>query len=287
MLPPIRYPLPMLVALVLLGLLLWRGEAWTRSLRAALTARLSRAVEGPPLPHSDRPQIVAGPITRRALLLHDDVPVADRPGGPLLETIRRRMFVDVYDVWPLSGDPTHYRVGNRRPLGWVNAADLLPWNTRLVIRRNGASPSLPVLGQSTDAVEVAVWDDDQPWSALGRREWIRASNLTPPSWGVWLSRDELLALLRRTLALAGGRAETREKLHFRAVLGRIHDDRPLSDEDLQAARAVLPHPAMVIASGSPNEASEHLARINEEWAPEVSWGGLSFRFIPLEALPPE
>ena len=95
MLPPIRYPLPTLVALVLLGLLVWRGEAWTRSLRAAFTARLSRAVEGPPPPHSDRPQIVAGPIVRRALLLHDDVPVSDRPGGPASQTIRRRLFADL------------------------------------------------------------------------------------------------------------------------------------------------------------------------------------------------
>src|SRR5690242_6690914 len=115
MLPPIRYPLPTLVALMLLGLLVWRGEAWTRSLRAAFAARLSRAVEGPPLPHSDRPQIVAGPIVRRALLLHDDVPVSDRPGGPASQTIRHRMIVDIYDVWPLTGQATHYRVGTRRP----------------------------------------------------------------------------------------------------------------------------------------------------------------------------
>src|SRR6516165_9330253 len=101
--PPIRYPLPTLVALVLLGLLVWRGEAWTRSMRSALAARLTRAVEGPPPPHSDHPQVVAGPIIRRALLLHDDVPVADWPGGPKSEAIRYRMFVDVYDVWPVAG----------------------------------------------------------------------------------------------------------------------------------------------------------------------------------------
>jgi hypothetical protein len=252
-----------------------------------LAARVTRAVEGPPVPQSDHPQVVAGPIIRKALLLHDDVPVAERPGGRTAETIRHRMFVDVYDVWPLAGEPTYYRVGNRNPLGWVNAAELLPWNTRLVIRRDTAAPSLPVLGQRTDAVEVAVWDAAQPWSAVERREWVSASALTPPSWGVWLSREELLALLRRTLAKGTGHAEPRETVHLRAVLGRLLDDRPLGKHDLEAARAVLPPPALKIAAGSPDEASDHLAQINEEWATEVSWGGLSFRFIPLEVLPPE
>src|SRR5262245_31594776 len=118
MLPPIRYPLPTLIALVVLALALWRGEAWTRPLRAALAARLARAVEGPPVPHSDRPQVVAGPIFRKGLLLHDDVAVASRPGGPPVEldTIRHRMFVDIYDAWPLTGAATDYRVGNRRPI---------------------------------------------------------------------------------------------------------------------------------------------------------------------------
>ena len=33
------------------------------------------------------------------------------------ESIGHRMFVDIYDVWPQSGEPAHYRVGNRRPFG--------------------------------------------------------------------------------------------------------------------------------------------------------------------------
>src|SRR3954447_13677273 len=109
MLPPIRYPLPTLVLLVLVTLLLWRGATWTRPLRSAVAARLTRAGEGPPIPHSDSPQVAARPITRTALLLHDDAPVADRPGGRAAETIRHRMFVDVYDAWPLQGAPEHYR----------------------------------------------------------------------------------------------------------------------------------------------------------------------------------
>src|SRR3954453_1465283 len=98
MLPPIRYPLPTLVLLCVLGLVAWRGERMTRPLRAAWAARLQRAREGPPVPSSRDPQVVSGPIVRKALLLHDDVTASVRPGGPPEETIRLRMFVDVYDV---------------------------------------------------------------------------------------------------------------------------------------------------------------------------------------------
>jgi hypothetical protein len=271
--------------LLLCGLLLWRGEAWTRSLRAALAARVVRAVEGPPLPHSDRPQVVAGPIIRRALLLHDEVPVSGRPGGPATETIRHRMFVDIYDVWPLTGAPTHYRVGNRKPVGWVNAADVLPWDTRLVIRREGNAVTCPVLAGRPGGVEIAVWEAEQPWSAVARREVVPDSTVPPPSWGIWLAREELLALLRRTLAPGLDRAGASDQLHLRAVLGQLHDEGTLSDDKVQAARAHLPPPALDRAAGSLDEARERLARINEEWSAESSWGGLQFRFIPLDALP--
>jgi hypothetical protein len=300
MLPPIRDPLPSLIALVLIALTLWRGEALTRSIRATMAARLARAVAGPPIPESDRPQVVAGPIIKRALLLHDDVPVSDRPGGPPSETIRRRMFVDVYDVWPLSGEPTHVRVGNRRAVGWVRVSDVLPWKTRLVVRGNeGALPlsdgpdpaspsraqtgrsSLPVLSWTPEALVVAVWEADHPWSEINRRASVRLSALSPSSWGVWLSREELLALIRRTLAAS----EPPPRIRLRAILGRLLDDRPLTDDDLRAAQAALPSPALTIASGSPGAAGDRLARANEDWSAEASWSGLSFRFIPLEALP--
>jgi hypothetical protein len=298
--PPIRYPLPTLLALFIFALAFWRGEAMTRPIRSALAARLARAVEGPPLPHSDRPQVVAGPITRKALLLHNDIPASDRPGGTAVETIRRRGFVEVYDTWPLTGEPTHYRVGSRRPIGWVRAADLLPWDTRLVVRGPDAplplaegpdheSPasthvgrsSLPVLGWSPDAVRVAVWNPEHPWSEIDRRAWVRQQALPPRCWGVWLSREELLALLRRSLASS----ESPPRLRLRALLGRLLDDRPLTDADLQAADAALPAPALTIAAGSPAEVSDRLARANEDWSPETSWGGVSFEFIPLDMLP--
>jgi hypothetical protein len=300
MLPPIRYPLPTLIVLLAGSLMIWRGEVWTRPLRAALTARLSRAVEGPPVPSSDRPQVVSGPIFRRALLLHDDVSAAVRPGGPTVETIRHRMSVDIYDVWPLTGEPTHYRVGNRRPIGWVGAADLLPWNTRLVIRNptlpvmlaekpDLATPaatsvgrsSLPVISWTPEAVRVAVWTSDHPWSEIDRRGWLPITSLTPDRWAVWLSREELLALIRRTLASS----ESPQTIRVRALLGRLLDDRPLGEADLQAARAALPIPAFAIAAPSAAEASDRLARANERWSSEDTWGGLSFQSIALEDLP--
>jgi hypothetical protein len=300
--PPIRYPLPTLVAVMILTLLVWRGEAWTRSLRSALAARMARVVEGPPIPHSDRPQVVAGPIIRRALLLHDDVPVAERPGGPPSETIRHRMFVDIYDVWPLQGAPEYYRVGNRKAIGWIRRADLLPWDTRLVIRGEGEAlpvadapghtpqpitvrASLPVLEWGADYLSVAIWDSERPWSEVERRAQVNPSTLATKSWGLWLSREELLALLRRSLAPVAEHRESATQLRLRALLGRLLDDRPLSDEDVQAARAALPSSSLALAAGSPDEASDRLARLNEKWLPEGSWGGLSFQFVPLEALP--
>jgi hypothetical protein len=293
--------LPTLVALLVLALGFWRGEVWTRPIRAALAARLARAVEGPPIPHSDRPQVVGGSIVRRALLLRDDVPASSRPGGPPTETIRHRMFVDIYDVWPLKGEPTHLRVGNRRPIGWVSASDLLPWDTRLVVRGAGGSlplvyrpesdaskptqvggASFPVLGWSGEAIRVAIWVSERPWSEVDRLAWIRQGSVPAGDWGLWLARDELLALLRRTIS---AEAESPEKLRLRALVGRLFDDRAMTDEDLKAARTILPPPAFAISAGTPVEASERLARINERWSAETSWGGLSFRFIPLEALP--
>jgi hypothetical protein len=287
MLPPIRYPLPMLVLLILVVLVSWRGEAWTRPLRSAVAGRMARAVEGPPLPHSDQPQVVAGPITRRALLLHDGVTVADRPDArpSQARTIAHRMFVDVYDVWPLQGAPDHYRVGNRRPVGWVDREDVLLWDTRLVLRAVGQigqsadGRSLPVLDWRPDAVQVAVWDDDRPWSEVARTTWLPTADLPAASWGVWLTREELLALIPRTM--------TAPPLHLRlrTLLGRLLDNRPLTDEDVQTARAALPAQAFAIRAATPGESRERLARVNEHWAPEASWGGLSFQLVPLEAMP--
>jgi hypothetical protein len=299
-LPPIRYPLPTLVLALLLGLAFWRGEAMTRPLRAALAERWKREIKGPDYPHSDHPQVIAGPITRKGLLLHDETAVSETPAAPPTTSIRLRMFVSVFDVWPLKGEPTHYRVGQREPIGWVSATDLLPWSTRLTLRPpegrlplrdkpDGANTpisagraTLPVSNVSGESVELVVWDPDHPWARIARRGWVRVDDLPVDAWGVWLSREELLALLRRSLAPAQGSSP--EIVRLRAVLGRLLDDRPITASDLAAARGALPK--LVFApTAAAGDASESLARINEQWTPEASWGGLAFQFVPLAALP--
>jgi hypothetical protein len=298
--PPIRYPLPTLILVLLAGLLAWRGEALTRPLRAALAERLKREIKGPDYPHSDHPQVIAGPITRMALLLHDETAVSETPAAPPTGSIRLRMFVAVFDVWPLQGARTHFRVGHREPIGWVSAEDLLPWSTRLAVRaprgelplsaHPGGAPALTSVGRATlpvssvsaEAIELALWEPDQPWTRIGRRGWVRLDDLPADAWGVWLSREELLTLLRRSLGPANGSSP--EITRLRAVLGRLLDDRPITESDLAAARTALPKP--VFARTAPaGDTSESLARINEQWTPEASWGGLAFQFIPLLALP--
>lgn len=296
MLPPIRYPLPSLLALVVASLLVWKGAEWSKGWRSELAARARRALEGPPVPSSDRPQVVAGPITRRALLLHDRTPAAGRPGGPAVETIDRRMFVDIYDTWPMPGPATHFRVGNRRPIGWVPSADLLAWDTRLVVRAPGGrldvanSPGgptstvevgpvpLPVLAWRDGWAEVAVWGRAGPWSAVSGRAWVGADSLPPGSWGVWISQVELPILLR--LALEGEPGEVR----LRAVSGRLTDNRAWTAADLDAARRVLP-PAVLAPEVAPGTAAGRLAEANSRPTADASWAGLTFRFLPLGDLP--
>ena len=298
MLPPIRYPLPTMLALLLASLLAWKGAEWSREWRSEMAGRLKRAVEGPPVPNSPRPQVFAGPITRRALLLLDETPATARPGGPTVETIDRRMFVDVYDTWPSPGPVSHVRVGNRKPIGWVKASDVLEWNTRLVVRppegrlrmgeSAGSEPgpvvevgrvALPVLAWTDRAVEVAAWDPDRPWGAVARRGWVRTADLPPETWGVWISQVELPILL----GLAN-RGDSPAQVRLRAVLGRLADNRPWTAADVDAARRALPS---VVFAGEPDprEAAGRLAEANARPASEAGWSGLSFRFLPLSDLP--
>jgi len=297
--PPIRYPLPTLLLAAALGLAAWQGAALTAPLRAALATRWDRATSGPDVPRSDRPEVVAGPLVRRVLLLRDDVPVAGRPGGPAGDAIRSRMFADVYDTWPLAGRPTHYRVGNRRPIGWVAAADALAWDTRLVVRAPGgtiapaAEPGgppgapitvgdvpLPVLAWRSGAVRVAAWEPQRPWSEVARIGWVPAADLPAANWGVWMGGDELLILLRPPPP-----GEDRAGQRLRALLGRLGGVDHWPPEAAAAARPALPAVAFAGEGGPAQEKGEALARINEQWTPDASWSGLSFRFVPLTVLP--
>ena len=297
MLPPIRYPLPTLLALALASLLAWQAAALSKGWRSEMAARLKLSLEGPPVPSSPRPKVVAGPMTRRALLLHDETPATSRPNGPATETIDRRMFVDVYDTWPSPGPVSHVRVGNRRAIGWVKAGDVLEWDSRLVVRPPGGSIEMgetpdgptravevgpvasPVLAWTDRAVEVATWDQSRPWSAVARRGWVRLSSLPPESWGVWISQVELPILL----GLAN-RGDEPLLARLRAVLGRLADNRPWTLTDLDVARPALP--GVVFARPpDPRGAAGRLAEVNARATGDASWSGLSFRFLPLDDLP--
>jgi len=292
MLPPIRYPLPSLVALILVAALAWRGEGWTRAWRAEVAAQARRALEGPPVPRSSRPQIVVGPIVRRGLLLRDSTPLADRPNGPTTGQIDRRMFVDIYDQWPDPRNPTHVRVGNRQPLGWISAPALLPWSTRLVVRPpsgrlivdGGAvavgSVACPVLNSRADAVQVATWTNDHPWEAVDRVGWVPLVDLPPEAWGVWISQVELPSLLRLAI---GSQAEP-GVVRLRAVLGRITGGEPFTPTDLSLARPALPSPVFAPATTRPG-AVDRLAEANAQPRTDARWSGLSFRFLSLTDLP--
>ena len=189
--PVIRYPLFWIIG----GLALWLGHAvarpWLDRVGSELATRWTRVVEGPPVPSSSEPEVVAGAILRTALLLEEDVAATDRPGGRTVEVVGARLLARVYDVWPTAQGPTHYRIGNdERAFGWVPAEVVLPWDTRLVVKPLGErlllaeSPGgegraeavgvgtpLPVLGWKGDAIEVATWGlGCRPGARLGGRD---------------------------------------------------------------------------------------------------------------------
>jgi hypothetical protein len=297
MLPPIRYPLPTLLGLILASLLTWFGAELTKDWRAEMAERLKLAVQGPPVPNSPRPEVFAGPVSKRGLLLLDQTPATSRPNGSMVETIDRRMFVDVYDTWPSPGPVSHVRVGNRKAIGWVPAGDLLLWNTRLVIQApegrlklsetpEGSAQtvevgrqSLPVLGWTDQAVEVAVWDPANPWAKVARRGWVRSSDLLAEAWGVWISQVELPILLG--LANQG---ESTRIARLRAILGRLADNKSWTSSDVETIRKALPG---FVFEGETNsqKAAGKLAEANAQAATEAGWAGLKFRFLPLSDLP--
>ncbi|WP_169980406.1 hypothetical protein [Tautonia rosea] len=299
--PPLRYPLPTIVILVVLTILGWRGRDWLAAASASVWAGIERLRSGPPFPESNEPIRVGGPILRKVLLLRDGVEATDVPEGKPVETISRRIFADVYDIWPLSGEPTHYRIGNRRPIGWVEAGVVLPWNTRLVLCPTGSSLTMradpgdrevsplsldsvpfPVLDWSSEAVRVAVWEPSEPWSKVQRRGWIRIQDVPPETFGVLVTRYELLELLR--LAIEPTRDDSPPG-RMMAVLGMLGSESRLNNEQREAARRQLPGEILGVRSIGDDSVEEQLGRINEGWNPDVSWSGIAFQAIPLTAIP--
>lgn len=286
--PAIRYPLPTFVMLVIVGLLAWKGEALTRSFRRTVASRLAEAVAGPSPPASSSAQKLVAPLSRRILLLHDGTRVSRLPDGQELEPIRLRQFMDVFDVWPLKGATTHYRVGNRNPIGWIRAEDALEWSTRLAVRLKiptaGRPPvSRPVLEWSEGRIRIATWDEWHPWQVVATADQFDDSLYENAVWGVWISREELLALIGRL-----GRAKTSEaaeEYRLRAIVGQIALGREWSAEEIAAIRDFLPSECVKPSDRPLAKSLELLAIRNEQWEFEASWSGLSFGFLPLSELP--
>ncbi|WP_152050635.1 hypothetical protein [Tautonia marina] len=299
--PPFRYPLPTIIVLVVLCLLVWRGNTWLATVTAPVWAGIDRIRSGPPFPESTEPMRVRGPIVRKVLLLKEGVEATDVPEGDPVETIRRRIFADVYDVWPSSGAPTHYRIGNRRPIGWVEAESVLPWETRLVLNPSGrslrlrrdsgdeqgtlmdlGSVPLPVLDWNSEEVHVAVWDPSALWSKVEVTGWVRIEEVPSEAFGVLVTRYELLELLRLVLEpTAAGSPPGR----ISAILGTLGEQDRLSDEQIAEVRRHLPATILRDGATEGERSADQLGRINDDWSPEVSWSGIAYQSIPLSALP--
>ncbi len=303
-LPEIRYPLFWILGgcfLLVVGSVAW---PLSEPLRGRVSNAWRRAIDGPPVPSSTEPRVVGGAITRRVLILNEKTPVTDRPGGQVVQEISRRNFADVYDVWPLDdeADPTSYRIGNRRPFGWVEARAVLPWNTRLIVRAAGATLELaetpsgtptsvevepgstyPVLAWDDSAVMVAVWAPGAPWQAVARLGWLRLADQPEVTPGVLLSRYELFSLWRGFADATT--SEHRDDLRLRAILGRLTDREMIPAQVRDATRDLLPEWSRSAGPTPADDASVQLSRLYESWEPDASWSGLGFRSIPLDALP--
>lgn len=300
--PAIRYPAFWLLGLLCLAFAVRFTWPLTLPLRTALATSWRRVIEGPPFPSSSEPIRIVGPVVRRGLLLDEPTTVTDLPEGQPVETIRRRIFVDIFDYWPLDQveAPDYFRIGNERPFGWVDAGALLPWSTRLVVRWTASDESaesglgsiadasqpplgaiLPILAWDPDRIEVARWRDGEPWSAVGQTTQFAVSSIPVTSLGVLLSRAELLELLRQTHQADSPPA--RESLRIRAIFGQLFGARPLRPEDEDAVRSYLP-PWAIAGLRAPAPVAQ-LGALSTDWRSDVDFSGVSYRFIPLDALP--
>ena len=277
--PPIRYPLPSMLAALALGLAIaWAGPAARTWLRAAAI--------GPPVPASTAPQRRPGGIARGVLLLRDGVEATERPGGKVAEVIRRRGRFAVYDTWPAAGPSTHYRIGNRRPLGWVAAADALPWDTRLAIKPpagrlalEGGSVdvdghALPVVDWRPDAIRVAAWAPGRAWSAVGKVGWLPMVDVPAGWWTAVLGDLEVRRLLGDTPTASPDAAR------LGALVGIAADP-----SEVGALRDALPGPVFDRGPADAPTRREALLKLYEAWPKETSWGGFEFVAVPVGALP--
>jgi hypothetical protein len=282
--PPIRYPLPTLLVLTFLVVIAWRGASAIASVRKAIATAVHERFN-PPAPKSDHP-ILDGPIVRKVLLLHDDVKLQKEPDGRVLDPIHRRGFFNVFDVWPLKGEPTHLRIGNQRAFGWVSTRDALVWNTRLVLIQDGVAK--PIVKWDDQHAWHVDWVQDQEWKEVEGIHSVALDSLPYSEWAVLLSRDELLALLAICQAHAANDRidlKERDELRARALVGRITSNERVSENEVSAILNTLPPRLDTPLKDESESVSERLARLNENWRTEVSWSELSFGVVRVADLP--
>ncbi len=304
--PTIRYPLPSLLLAAFLGALAWRGSSFLARTWSKAIVSARRSAFGQEYPASDRPMSVDDVLVKKVLLLQAPLDATKKPGGAKAETLRRRSLALVYDMWPDSAAPAYFRIGTaERAIGWVGRDVAMPWDTRLVVRPTASllrlsdlptsAPGngvpilkdvpLPVLSWNANAVEVAVWARDRPWSKIDRRGWLKIDAIAPSSLGVLLTQEELSDALRRALDPKTNPPIAPKAERLQSVLGLPIGDPLLSPESVETARADLP--AFVFGDATIGVADRPalLAKINERSTPDASWDSTRLWFVPLNALP--
>lgn len=292
--PPIRYPLPTLILVTITCVLIWSGGEWIEGTRADLAERWMRLTTSPPIPipASTEPKILAGSIRSRLLILEDDVDYSEVPDGLPVGKVRNRSFADLYDRWPVEGSITHMRIGNRRPLGWMPTDRLLAWETRLVLvdgrftDQSGQEITLrggpfPVVDQNATSIEIVEWGNGGPWHSGGKSVHISVSSIPDTTWCVWLTRAEVLGLIGRDRNQAASPGFARPVAVLRAMIGL-----PIKDELFTNDEAELVHTLLDAAQKIPPTSKlDALTRINENWKPDATWGGVEYKAVRLVDIP--
>lgn len=284
--PYVPYPLPSLIALLLVGAAVWWGADAISAARTEIVRRADVILRDQ-VPTEPNPAFTKAPIPRRGLLLRDDLPLNEKPDGPKRGTMGLRRIVDVLNVWPLRGEPTHYEIQSGNVSGWVKAEDLLPWDTRLVVRvptsglttsegaLAGGGPPLPIVAidAQTGTITLVEWDDLAPWQVVKRRVVVKVDQIPSEGFEVFL--------VRRELATASGN-QVGEGTRPRAALGRLVTGGGAANDP--AATAIL---APVLDRVGPTDPERvlKLDLLNEGWKPDATWNSQGYRGVPIRLLP--
>ena len=271
--PPIRYPLPTLVLVIVLGSLAWAGQGILKRAASAIASPMRRVVNGPDYPRSASPKLGAGGIVRRVLILKDDLPVREKPNLPPADAFGKRGLASIYDFWPSEDTPTHLRIGNGRIVGWVDGPDVLRWDTRLAVKLGIEESPMAVVAWDEKRVEVASWTPGHPWAEVAEVGWRKSSEIPAGAWGVLLTDSEIVALRRASRKIKT--SDDAANLRLRAILGTLLEDGPMPP----GTRSALPEEAFAI------EGSKTATALDTPTEAAATWGGLTFRMVSIGHLP--